>query len=73
MESLASKGGRRMNGRTNEEYAEIAAKRILKELQESSNYVDLSNEVAILDGHFDIEDLEAITWWMKNCKEKGEE
>jgi hypothetical protein len=49
------------------EMEEKEAIKILDELKDSSNYVDLvAGETAILDGYFDREDLEAIAWWMKN-------
>ena len=52
---------------------EKEAVKILDELKDSSNYVDLvAGETAILDGYFDVEDLEAITWWMRNKGKKGE-
>ena len=44
-------------------------------LADLSWYLDwqVGDEEATLDGPFSAEDLEAIAWWMRNAKKKGEE
>lgn len=71
-----------MNGRTERVYAEIAAKRVLRDWIRPDNglynlycYInwDIGDKDATLDGLFNAEQLEAIAWWMRNKGEKGEE
>ena len=61
---------------------EKKAREILKDiirtdggLADLSWYLDwqVGDEEATLDGPFSAEDLEAIAWWMRNAKKKGEE
>lgn len=75
MGSMGAKGGRL-------EMDEKEARELLGSgtIQDDGNLYDLGwylewlieEDYATLNGTFEAEELEAIAWWMKNKKEKGE-